>query len=357
MPPAKRIADPCNRTCHHAKYRHYQGRAAAGATRVNQPNPAAATYTVAVPVFCEAQSLVELADRIEAVFRGRGEAESFEILFVDDGSTDESRRVADDLARERSYVRTLAFRVNQGKSLALMAAFFNARGKYVVTMDADLQNNPEDIPKLVDKLNQGYDIVSGRRDRRTDGLVRRLGSRLFNYVVAKSGHKDFKDLNCGLKIYRKEVFDKVHIYGQLHRYIPLLAHLQGFRVTEIQVEDSARKYGESKYRAIRFEGLFDLLTIMFVSRYGFRPFHLFGKIGMILLVPCAIILTYLVGSHLLSYVGLAENLGNRPLLTFSLIGLMMGLNILLTGFVCDLVLHQSLRRDLRSVVDKLIDDQ
>lgn len=324
---------------------------------MNQPIQAETTYTVAVPVFCEARSLVELADRIEAVFRGRGEAEAFEILFVDDGSTDQSGRVLDDLVEKRGYVRRLAFRVNQGKSLALMAAFFDARGKYVITMDADLQNHPEDMPKLIDKLNQGYDIVSGRRDQRTDGLVRKLGSRLFNYVVAKSGHKDFKDLNCGLKIYRREVFDKVHIYGQLHRYIPLLAHLQGFRVTEIEVADSARMYGESKYRAIRFEGLFDLLTIMFVSRYGFRPFHLFGKIGMILIVPCAIILAYLVGSHLLHYVGLTEKLGNRPLLTFSLIGLMMGLNILLTGFVCDLVLHQSLRRDLRSVVDKLLKDR
>ncbi|MGL1862840.1 MAG: glycosyltransferase family 2 protein [Pseudodesulfovibrio sp.] len=314
-------------------------------------------YSVVVPAYNEEQSLSELADRIEAVFKGLGKGDSFEVLFVDDGSVDGTREVMRELSRERAYVRHIGFRVNQGKSLALMAGFCHTKGEIVFTMDSDLQDNPEDIPTLLAKLDEGYDVVSGLRERRTDGHVRAYGSRLFNWTVSKASGVDLSDFNCGFKVYRRRVLSRIYVFGQLHRYIPVLANEQGFLVGECMVTNSPRKFGESKFPAMRYGGLFDLLSILFTSRYGFRPMHFFGKIGLTLIIPSVLILMYLIAVHIFTGFGTVQPLAGRPLLLLSTLGLLIGINVFLTGFVCDLLLHHGMRRNLGSILEDLIDEE
>lgn len=315
------------------------------------PQPA---FSVVVPAYNEAQSLVELTDRVAAVFHKMGREGNFEILFIDDGSTDSTADIVRQLKSARPYVRGIVLRANHGKSMALMTAFRHARGSYVVTMDADLQDNPEDIPALVARLDEGFDVVSGWRRQRNDGLVRTLGSRLFNRTVRAIGGPGIHDFNCGLKIFRSLVLKRVFVFGQHHRYIPLLAHLNGFKVSEVPVGNSPRKYGESKYPALRYQGLFDLLSILFTYKYSFSPLHFFGTIGAAIAIPSALVLLALVVGHVLFWFGLETELRNRPLLVLSAIGLLVGLNVFLAGFVCDFVLHHAIPHRVDETSDRNI---
>lgn len=320
-------------------------------------------YSVVVPVHCEATALPELCDRVERVFAQMGCGDKFEMLVVDDGSTDGTPVVLQQLAKERQYVRYITFRRNFGKSLALMAGFQYVNGNVLITMDGDLQDNPEDIPALLSKLNEGYDLVCGWRRNRAEKSSRKIGSKIFNTTVALATGLEIHDINCGFKAYRAEVARAICIYGHYHRYIPVLAHLVGFKVGEVSVLNSERKYGGSKYYTFRYQGFFDLLSILFVHKYGLSPLHFFGTVSMALLIPSMAELFYLISQHALFLLGFDQGYIplNRPLLLLSLVGILVGVIIFITGFVCDFILHHQIRGRINEIlavsIVKRIDDK
>lgn len=309
-------------------------------------------YSVVIPVFSEAPSLPEIVARIAQTFESMGAKDEFEILFVDDGSTDDTPAVIARLANEHPFVRAISFRRNFGKSLALMAGFRGATGDVIITMDGDLQDNPEDIVLLLEKLEEGYDLVGGWRRKRKDSLIRVIGSWAFNGFVAKTTGLRIHDINCGFKAYRREAIDNLCVYGQYHRYIPLQAHLLGFRVGETPVNNSPRMYGQSKYRALRYQGLFDLLSLLFISRFGLNPLHFFGVVAAAFIVPSVMMLFWFVFRQAMYWIGFGEQylVYNRPLLAISLTALMLGVLIFLTGFVCDFILHHVIRTRIDDII-------
>lgn len=323
---------------------------------MSEPSAEACLYSVVVPAYCEEQSLAELSDRVARVFTEMGLGGCFEILFVDDGSTDGTRGEMRRLAVERPYVRYCAFRRNQGKSLALMAGFMRSRGEFVFTMDADLQDRPEDMLKLIEAMGDDVDLVSGRRERRNDGILRSLYSRLFNVAVSRLAGLKLHDYNCGFKLYRRTVLERIHVFGQLHRFVPFLAHQQGFKVVEALVGNEERKFGCSRFPAVRFGGVFDLLSLLFLTQYSFSPLHFFAKAGLLMGVPSVLCFLYLIGDHLLSFFGEVQPLVARPLLFVSLLGMLVGANVFLTGFVCDFVLHHRVGENLHATVESLLDE-
>ncbi|MDA0998765.1 MAG: glycosyltransferase family 2 protein, partial [Proteobacteria bacterium] len=242
-------------------------------------------YSVLVPVYNEEGSILELTRRLHETFAALGAPSSFEVIFIDDGSTDGTVTVLDELASADSRVRVVRFRRNSGKSLALMAGLQHVQGDIVITIDGDLQDDPADIPLLLAALDRGYDLVTGWRQNRQDLRSRKLGSRIFNRTVSWATGLDLNDLNCGFKAFTKDVASQLCLYGDYHRYIPVLAHINGFRVTETPVKNDARKYGTSKYRTFRYQGFFDLLSLLFIYRYGMNPMHFFGVISLFLIVP------------------------------------------------------------------------
>ena len=294
--------------------------------------------SIIVPAFNEAESLIELLPRLETVLKNY----TYEIIIVDDGSTDDTVTLVQNAARENDALKALVLRRNLGKSMALAVGFANARYSTVVTLDADLQDRPEDIPLLVNKLNEGYDLVSGRRVQRHDGPIRKFVSFVFNQIVSRSTGLKFKDLNCGLKAYRSEVTKTVPVYGQFHRYIPLLAHMAGFKVTESIITNDARKYGQSKYSTFRYGGIWDLFSILFTCNYKFRPLHFFAQLALLFLIPSTLILLYLVGDYFFwVFSGSIEqpSIFPRPLLSMSLTMFVVGAIFVVSGFICDFILH------------------
>lgn len=308
--------------------------------------------SVVIPVFNEEQSLKELIDRIDAVFSSMGK--SYEIIFVDDGSTDGSRDALELLSEQNIKVRYLLFRMNQGKSISLMAGVLASRGDIIVMIDGDLQDHPEDIPDLLTKLESGYDMVVGWRKERKDTSSRKLGSRFFNWGVSFSFKIYLHDYNCGLKAIRREVSQSLKIYGQFHRFLPVLAHVQGYKVAEVQVKNSERKFGLSRYPTFRFEAFFDLMTILFLTKYQYSPLHFFSHISLFFIVPCGLMLLYFIFSQFLYWFGLSDPLWTRPLLVLSTTGLLIGLNIFFTGFICEFMLHHSININMADKLDRLI---
>ena len=301
--------------------------------------------SVIVPAYNEAESLVELLPRLGAVLAGV----SHEIIVVDDGSTDETAEFLRQAVKEIPALRVLVLRRNHGKSMALAVGFETARHPSVVTLDADLQDRPEDIPLLIEKLNQGFDLISGQRDQRHDGPLRKFVSWVFNRVASRLTGLKFMDLNCGLKAYRSEVVKSVPVYGQFHRYIPLLAHMSGFRVSETAVTNEPRKYGESKYKTFRYEGIWDLFSILFTYNYKFRPLHFFAKLALLFLIPSSLILLYLIGDYiywLFGGGGEQSSLITRPLLSLSLTMFLIGVIIFVSGFICDFILHHMISTNI-----------
>ena len=233
--------------------------------------------SVIVPLFNERDSLGELVARIDAI---RSQVGDVEVLLVDDGSTDGSWDQIVRLADEHKFVRGIRFRRNFGKAAALSAGFDESLGEIVITMDADLQDDPSEIPRLVAKLQEGYDVVSGWKQTRHDPWHKRWPSFVFNTILRRLSRLDLHDFNCGLKAYRKQVLDEIDLYGELHRYIPVLAAERGFRITELPVLHHARQHGASKYGWSRIpKGLLDLLTVVFLTRFRYRPQHLLGGLG------------------------------------------------------------------------------
>lgn len=302
-------------------------------------------FSVVIPSYNEVESLPELIERVRAVFSGGFDSpKTYEIIIVDDGSNDGTGDYLSKSTQSISELRAIILRRNVGKSMALMTGFLKSRGNYVVTLDADLQDNPEDIPAMLTKMGQGFQLVTGYRRKREDTLFRKIGSSIFNATVRKSTGLNIKDLNCGFKLYKAEVVKTISIYGQFHRYIPLLAHFAGFNVGEQFVKNSPRKYGISKYKTIRYQGIFDLFSILFIHNYNLSPLHFFAKIAAVFGVPSSLILLYFLFRHAISFVGVGTQyqIIERPLLSISLTMFLISIIILLTGFVCDFILHHSL---------------
>lgn len=288
--------------------------------------------SVVIPLFNEEESLVELSIELKKILDGL--RLKYEILFVDDGSTDNSFKILQEMHQLNRQIKAIRFRRNFGKSAALSAGFQAARGAVIVTMDADLQDDPAEIPHLIEKLRNGYDLISGWKRERHDPVSKTIPSRLFNFVTAKLTGLRLHDLNCGLKAYRKELAKDLKIYGELHRFIPVLAHWAGFRVGEIIVQHHPRKYGKTKFGAGRFwRGFLDLLTVLFTTRYIRRPLHLFGVWGLI---------SFLIGLGIDLYLSIEwilgrTALGNRPLFLLGIVLIIVGIQFVSMGLLGEMI--------------------
>ena len=287
--------------------------------------------SVVVPVHDEERSVALLYEELEAALEPGGEP--WEALFVDDGSTDGTFAALTRLHARTPNTRVVRLRRNFGKSTALAAGFAQADGETVVTIDGDLQDDPAEIPRLLAKLEEGFDLVSGWKADRRDPWRRRLVSKVFNAVTGRVSGLRLHDMNCGLKAYRAEVVRGLALYGELHRFIPVLAHYRGFRVAELPVNHRPRPHGRSRYGLERYlRGFLDLLTVTFMGRYRHRPLHLFGGLGLVLGFLGAATLAYLT---LLKATG--EAIGHRPLLTLGVLLVVVGLQFFSLGLLSEMV--------------------
>jgi glycosyltransferase involved in cell wall biosynthesis len=307
--------------------------------------------SVVVPLLNEEHSLEtlyqEIAEALDPLHH------EFEVVFVDDGSTDGSLSVLERLHEEHANVVVVHLRRNFGKAAALQAGFLEARGDLVVTIDADLQDDPAEIPKLVAKLDEGFDLVSGWKTRRNDPATRRLFSRMFNWATGFVSGVKLHDMNCGLKAYRAEVLRGVRLYGELHRFIPVLASYRGFRAAEIPVNHRARQHGRSRYGPERYlRGFFDLLSVTFMGRYRHRPLHLFGGVGLLMGAVGFVTLLYLT---VIWFWGQA--IGHRPLLTLGVLLVVVGFQFVSLGLLSELITSQHEERlSERERVEQLVDE-
>lgn len=310
---------------------------------------ASESVSVVIPLLNEEESLDELARKLEIVLdrvaRGR-----WDVLFVDDGSTDGSWGVVDRLHARNPRFKGIRFRRNNGKSAALAVAFAEVDSDIVITMDADLQDDPNEIPALIDKLHEGYDLVSGWKRKRHDPWHKTMPSKLFNTVTSAMSGIRLHDFNCGLKAYRRDVVETVQVYGEMHRYIPALAHWEGFRVAEIAVQHHARKYGYSKFGASRFlKGFLDLLTVMFTTRYVKRPLHFFGTVGALFALVGLVTDGYLVTEWALGLTSLSQ----RPLALFGVAMIIVGVQLISIGLVGELIVKNNLERQTYAIRERL----
>lgn len=312
--------------------------------------------SVVIPVYNENESIAELAGWIEKVCSTTGL--SYEILFIDDGSSDSSWNRIEQLTKNTSSIKGVRFRRNYGKAAALHTGFQEATGDVVITMDSDLQDSPDEIPELYRMIrDQGYDMVSGWKKKRYDPFIKRFSSKFYNSTARISSGIKLHDFNCGLKAYRNDVVKSIEVFGEMHRYIPMLAKEAGFRkIGEKTVEHRPRKYGVSKYGMDRFvKGYLDLLTIGFISRFGKRPMHLFGLLGTIM---------FLIGFVMAGYLGIRKlvsvhNNLRAPLVTDSpyfyiaLTAMIIGSILFLTGFLGELINRNSAERNIYLIRDKI----
>lgn len=303
------------------------------------PEPAELDVTVIVPVKDEADTVAELSARVLAVLDQLGR--SCEILFVDDGSRDGTPQRVKEARQRDPRVKLVRLRRNFGKAAALSAGFDHSLGRIIITMDGDLQDDPDEIPRFLSTLEeQDLDLVSGWKRRRHDPVSKTVPSRLFNWVTRQLAQVDLHDFNCGFKAYRREVLAEIAVYGELHRYIPVLASRRGFAVGEIEVTHHPRRHGVSKYGWDRFyKGLLDLITVLFITRYTRRPLHLFGGLGLFFLATGFSIDAYLA---LRWFTG--ENLSNRPLLLLGILLMVLGFQVLTTGLIGEMITFKNFRR-------------
>jgi glycosyltransferase involved in cell wall biosynthesis len=287
--------------------------------------------SVVVPVHDEEQSVKPLYEELRAALAPIDR--QWEAVFVDDGSTDGSFAALTRLHADSDNVKVVRLRRNFGKAAALAAGFRHAAGDVVVTIDADLQDDPAEIPRLLAKLDEGFDLVSGWKTQRRDPLSRRIPSRIFNAVVGRVSGLRLHDLNCGLKAYRADVVRNLRIYGELHRFLPVLAHDRGYRVAELPVNHRPRQHGQSRYGVERYlRGFLDFLTVWFMGRYRHRPLHLFGGLGLLLGAIGTALLVYLT---ILKLSG--EAIGHRPLLTLGVLLMVVGLQFFSLGLLSELI--------------------
>jgi glycosyltransferase involved in cell wall biosynthesis len=304
--------------------------------------------SVVLPVLDEVESLGVLHRELTEALKRLGR--SYEIIFVDDGSRDGSFQRVEKLRLEDPRVRGVQLRRNFGKSAALAVGFREAQGEVVVTLDADLQDDPAEIPKLLARLEDGFDLVSGWKEDRQDPRSKTWPSRLFNWVTGFLTGVRLHDFNSGFKIYRREVVQEIRLYGELHRFIPALAAWRGFLVTEIPVLHRARRYGRSKFGSARlWRGFLDLLTVLFLTRYTRRPLHLFGGLGLIAWTVGFTVNAYLTGIWLSG----AQPIGHRPLLAFGVLSMLVGVQFFAVGLLSELVLSYQTRTDDVSIRQRL----
>ena len=308
--------------------------------------------SIVIPFYNEEESLPELISWIENVTQTH--QYSYEIILVDDGSTDQSWEIVKQLQLNNTHIKGISFQRNYGKSAALNEAFKVAKGDYVITMDADLQDSPEEIPELYNMMLQGkYDIISGWKKKRFDNaLTKNIPSKLYNYVTGKMSGIKLHDMNCGLKIYKNKVIKSIEVYGEMHRYIPVLAKWAGFRnIGEKPVVHQARKYGVSKFGWERFvNGFLDLASIMFVGKYGKKPMHIFGFWGSIVFLIGLIIWIYLA---IAKFAFMQYKMTERPLFYVAIISLVIGSQLFLAGFIGELISRNSSDRNLYNIADKV----
>jgi glycosyltransferase involved in cell wall biosynthesis len=295
--------------------------------------------SVVVPAYNEAESLPELHRELQAALDPLDM--TWEVLYVDDGSRDGTDRAIERICAEDPRARGILLSRNFGKSAALATGFKAVRGTLVCTMDADLQDDPAELPKLFAVLDQGFDLVSGWKVKRRDPLTKRLPSKLFNTVTSAVAGVRLHDFNCGFKLYRREVVDALEVYGELHRFLPALAHWRGFRVGEVGVNHRPRRFGQSKFGASRFvNGFLDLLTAAFISTSALKPLHVFGRIGLaFFLVGFGLAVWFVVQwAH-------GEPLRVRPLMLFGAASVLLGIQFILMGLLGEMIAHQSARND------------
>jgi len=303
--------------------------------------------SIVIPVFNEKESLRELYNRLTRVL----EQISYrsEIIFVDDGSKDGSSDLLKEISGEDSKVKVIQLRRNFGKTIALSIGFKEAQGEKIVTMDADLQDLPEEIPNLLAQLDKGYDLVSGWKHKRKDPLTKRIYSWFFNRMVSFFTGVKIHDFNCGLKAYQKKVTEEIEMYGELHRFIPVMASWKGFQVGEVKVEHHPRQYGSSKYGVERYlRGLFDLLTVILLTKYTQKPLHFFGLSGVMLLFVGFLIDFYLV---ILWYSG--QWISNRPLLLFGTLLIIVGIQFIFFGLLGELIVFSSRKEENTKIREKI----
>jgi len=311
--------------------------------------------SVVLPIFNERESLTILHEELSRAFQGK----SVEFIFVDDGSGDRSIEVIRELAARDPRVKALRFRRNFGKAAALSAGFAEAKGELVMTLDADLQDDPSEIDRFLTAIDGGLDVVSGWKKTRHDPWHKVGPSRIFNWTVSRLTGCKLHDHNCGFKAYRREVVQEVEIYGELHRFIPALAFARGYRVGELEVNHRARKFGKSKYGVSRLvKGFLDLLTVRFLTRFGQRPLHVLGSIGLMMLLIGGLGMVWLALTWLRQQIGtpapLREPIGNRPLLVYSATLLGVGTQMLTLGVLAELITAYNLRpRDTYSVAERI----
>ena len=301
--------------------------------------------SVIIPLLNEAESIKELDQWISSSLESQGL--SYEVLYIDDGSTDASWKCITQLASDKKHRKGIRFLKNYGKSQALQAGFLEAQGDYIVTMDADLQDSPEEIPPMLEQLkSEGLDIISGWKKKRYDSVVfKNIPSKLFNWAARRTSKIKLHDFNCGLKVYRKEVIKSIKVYGEMHRYIPVIAAHEGFtNIGEKIVQHQARKYGSSKFGSDRFiKGFLDLITLWFLQRFGKRPMHFFGLWGTTML---------LLGFGFTLYLGIdklflspsGRLITDRPEFYIALTTMLLGTQLFIAGFLGELLLQQQQRK-------------
>lgn len=296
-----------------------------------------------IPVFNEEKSL----ERLYSEILENIENKDYEIIFIDDGSSDNSFNIMERLAKHDKRVKIIKFRKNFGKSASLQTGFENAKGDIIFTMDADLQDNPTEIPEFIEKIEEGYDLVTGWKKNRKDPISKTIPSKFFNFITSRSFKLKLHDFNCGFKAYKKEVINEIDIYGEMHRYIPAIVHTKGFKVTEIPVEHRPREFGRSKYGVERYlRGFLDLLTVKLLTSFTHSPLYLFGRIG-----STFSIIGFLIGLYLTitKYV-FHQPLYNRPLLFLSILLIMVGLQFFSIGLLGELIVNQSRDKNKKRII-------
>lgn len=312
--------------------------------------------SVVIPLFNEDESLPELTQWIQRVMDAN--SFSYEIILIDDGSKDRSWEVIEELAQSNPHLKGIRFRRNYGKSAALYEGFDVAGGEVVITMDADLQDSPDEIPELFRLIkHENYDLISGWKQKRYDPISKTIPTKLFNFATRKMSGIELNDFNCGLKAYKNEVIKSVELFGEMHRYIPVLAKQAGFsKIGEKVVEHRARKYGTTKFGLERFmNGFLDLMSIFFLTRFGKRPMHFFGAFGTMLFFVGFIIALYLV---IAKFAFQGYGMTDKPIFYLGLLCMIIGAQLFLTGFLGELILRNSSERNNYLIRERLrLEDQ
>ena len=300
--------------------------------------------SVVIPLFNEEESIKELSTWIVEVMKKN--KFSYEIILIDDGSDDTSWKEIERLNSKNSNIKGVKFRRNYGKSAALNIGFLKAKGDVVITMDADLQDSPDEIPKLYEKVyKKGFDLVSGWKKERYDPISKTVPTKLFNWAARKASGIYLHDFNCGLKAYNKNVIKNIEVYGEMHRYIPMIAKWSGFsNITEQVVKHQKRKYGSTKFGIERFlNGFLDLLTISFISRFGKKPMHFFGVLGTLMFSLGFLLFSFIVGSKLFFMINdlPAKNIADMSAFYIALTSMIIGVQLFLAGFIAEMISRNS----------------